>query len=232
MATKAKFQAIRGTRDLLPPETALWNRVEQTAHEVFAKFGFGEIRTPIFETTELFARSIGADTEVVGKEMYPVSSPAYENLRHEFNTLFIDLATLPASGSLKASVFSLIEFVERVRDAIDSGDIPRTDANLAAFEKLKEVRKRSQDLAKFDQLIAPASPGQLNQLGKELDSAFSHLNPKAAKELDQVRNASYSAFSDLSANISLRPEATASVCRAYIEHGMQQLPQPVKLYYM
>jgi histidyl-tRNA synthetase len=43
-----KFQAIRGTRDLLPPETALWNRVEQTAHEVFATFGFGEIRLPIF----------------------------------------------------------------------------------------------------------------------------------------------------------------------------------------
>jgi len=54
-----KFQAIRGTRDLLPPETALWNRVEQTAHEVFATFGFGEIRLPIFESTELFARSIG-----------------------------------------------------------------------------------------------------------------------------------------------------------------------------
>ncbi len=65
-----KFQAIRGTRDLLPPETALWNRVEQTAHEVFATFGFGEIRVPIFESTDLFARSIGAETDVVSKEMY------------------------------------------------------------------------------------------------------------------------------------------------------------------
>ena len=65
-----KFQAIRGTRDLLPPETALWNRVEQTAHEVFATFGFGEIRPPVFEPTELFARSIGLDTDVVAKEMY------------------------------------------------------------------------------------------------------------------------------------------------------------------
>jgi histidyl-tRNA synthetase len=65
-----KFQAIRGTRDLLPPETALWNHVEQTAHEVFATFGFGEIRVPIFEPTELFARSIGLDTDVVSKEMF------------------------------------------------------------------------------------------------------------------------------------------------------------------
>jgi len=66
----SKFQAIRGTRDLLPPETALWNRVEQTAHEIFATFGFGEIRIPIFEQTDLFARSIGLDTDVVSKEMY------------------------------------------------------------------------------------------------------------------------------------------------------------------
>ena len=65
-----KFQAIRGTRDLLPAETELWNRVEQSAREVFGTFGFGEIRTPIFEETELFARSIGAETDVVSKEMY------------------------------------------------------------------------------------------------------------------------------------------------------------------
>src|SRR6201993_724002 len=110
MAAKAKFQAIKGTRDLLPPETELWNRVEQTAREVFGTFGFGEIRPPIFEPTELFARSIGMDTDVVGKEMY-------------------------------------------------------------SFEDRDET------------------------------------------------------------SVSLRPEATASVCRAYIEHGMHALPQPVKLYY-
>ena len=68
---KAKqFQAIKGVRDILPPESALWNRVEQTAREVFGTFGFAEIRLPIFEQTELFARSIGAETDVVSKEMY------------------------------------------------------------------------------------------------------------------------------------------------------------------
>ena len=65
-----KFQSIKGVRDILPPETALWNRVEQTARGVFGTYGFGEIRLPIFESTELFARSIGADTDVVAKEMY------------------------------------------------------------------------------------------------------------------------------------------------------------------
>src|ERR1700693_5671987 len=110
VSNKSKFQAIKGTRDLLPSETALWNHVEQTAHSIFSPFGFGEIRGPIFEPTELFARSIGVDTDVVGKEMY-------------------------------------------------------------SFEDRDET------------------------------------------------------------SVSLRPEAPASVCRAYIEHGMQQPPQPVKLYY-
>jgi histidyl-tRNA synthetase len=65
-----KFQAIKGTRDILPPESAVWNRVEQAAREVFSAYGYGEIRLPIFESTELFARSIGAETDVVAKEMY------------------------------------------------------------------------------------------------------------------------------------------------------------------
>jgi histidyl-tRNA synthetase len=66
----AILKAVRGTRDLLPPETALWNRVEATARAVFARYGFGEIRTPIFETTELFARGVGEETDIVSKEMY------------------------------------------------------------------------------------------------------------------------------------------------------------------
>src|SRR5665213_1382959 len=66
----AILKAVRGTRDLLPPETALWNRVEATARSVFSRYGFGEIRTPIFETTELFSRSVGEDTDIVSKEMF------------------------------------------------------------------------------------------------------------------------------------------------------------------
>lgn len=111
MATKTKFQAIKGTRDLLPPETELWNRVETTVRGVFGTYGFGEIRPPIFEPTELFARAVGGETDIVSKEMY-------------------------------------------------------------SFEDRDDT------------------------------------------------------------SVSLRPEATASVCRAYIEHNMHALPQPVKLYYI
>src|SRR5580693_2279462 len=64
------IKAPRGTRDLLPPDTALWNFVEATVRDVFRAYNFHEIRTPIFESTELFARGVGEETDVVSKEMY------------------------------------------------------------------------------------------------------------------------------------------------------------------
>ena len=67
---RMKFQAIKGVRDILPPESALWNRAEQAARDVFGTFGFAEIRLPIFEQTALFARSVGQETDIVSKEMY------------------------------------------------------------------------------------------------------------------------------------------------------------------
>jgi histidyl-tRNA synthetase len=64
------IQRPRGTRDLLPPETRLWQAVESVAREVFGAFGGEEIRTPLFEPTELFVRSVGEATDIVHKEMY------------------------------------------------------------------------------------------------------------------------------------------------------------------
>jgi len=64
------IKAVKGTRDILPAESSAWQRIEATARQVFARYGYREIRTPIFEETELFARGIGADTDIVSKEMY------------------------------------------------------------------------------------------------------------------------------------------------------------------
>jgi histidyl-tRNA synthetase len=64
------IKAVRGTRDLLPPDTAQWNFVEKTVREVFEAYNFQEIRTPIFEETQLFSRAVGEETDVVSKEMY------------------------------------------------------------------------------------------------------------------------------------------------------------------
>src|SRR2546428_9864077 len=156
MAAKTKFQAIRGTRDLLPPETALWNHIERTAHEVFGTFGFGEIRPPIFEPTELFARSIGLETDVVSKEMYTFRDPTEE---------------------LDKILINVLRFAEE----------------------------------------------------KGITFGFGSDNVETPAKVQRILSEQPLLQSE---SVTLRPEATASVCRAYIEHGMQQLPQPVKLYYM
>jgi len=180
-----KFQAIRGTRDLLPPDSALWNRVEQTAHEVFSTYGFGEIRPPIFEATELFARGVGGETDIVSKEMYT----------------FVDrsekLEPQPSIGSMDV-------FLERVKDVYKSGEVPQDEMALELVEKQwKKVDELLQGISKME-----AGSTEIYTL----IMLFEALR--------------------LGAGVSLRPEATASVCRAYIEHNMQQLPQPVKLYYL
>jgi histidyl-tRNA synthetase len=64
------IKAPRGTRDLLPPDTELWNHVDSIAREVFRLYNFHEIRTPVFESTELFARGVGEETDIVSKEMF------------------------------------------------------------------------------------------------------------------------------------------------------------------
>src|SRR5258707_13144484 len=64
------IKAVRGTRDLLPPETETWNFVEAKVRELFAVYNFQEIRTPILEDLQLFQRSVGEETDIVSKEMF------------------------------------------------------------------------------------------------------------------------------------------------------------------
>jgi len=183
-----KFQAIRGTRDLLPPETTLWNHVEQTAHEVFATFGFGEIRVPIFERTDLFARAVGGETDIVSKEMYTFVDRS-EKLEPD-----------PTIGSMNV-------FFQKVRELYKSGEIPPEDQDEIALKLAEDQWK------KVDNLLSGMSKSE--NAGTDIYTLVLLY--------DALR---------LGTRVSLRPEATASVCRVYIEHGMQQLPQPVKLYYM
>jgi histidyl-tRNA synthetase len=152
----AVTQAIRGTRDLLPSETFLWQRVERIAQDVFATYGFGEIRLPIFERASLFERAVGAETDIVSKEMF---------------------------------------------NWVDDPDISD------AIKKLRVEMKQTNSIPAID-----SSPAKRKLESLARSGAFNNL-------AERVR-------------VALRPEATASVCRAYIEHGMQQHPQPVKLYYI
>jgi histidyl-tRNA synthetase len=200
MASKTKFQAIRGTRDLLPPETALWNRVEQTAHEVFTTYGYGEIRPPILEVTELFARSIGAETDVVAKEMY----------------IFNDRPADMLSGAEIAA--SVGNYARQLISFFDEAKIPQTASNRGLIDVLRIHVRNLDEASKVVE--------ETKRSGVGLQSAFGRLND-IYLEIGSVANDLV-----LGASLTLRPEATASVCRAYIEHNMQQLPQPVKLYYM
>lgn len=74
------YRAIKGTKDILPSETSRWQFVEQTIREVFHQFNYKEIRTPVFEQTSLFARSIGELTDIVGKEMYTFTDRSEESV--------------------------------------------------------------------------------------------------------------------------------------------------------
>src|SRR5882724_564512 len=64
------IKAVKGTRDILPPASGVWNHVEAAAREVFRTYNYHEIRTPIFEETALLARGVGEETDIVTKEMY------------------------------------------------------------------------------------------------------------------------------------------------------------------
>jgi histidyl-tRNA synthetase len=155
-----KFQAIKGVRDILPPESALWNRVEQTAREVFGTFGFAEIRLPVFELTELFARSVGQETDIVSKEMYSFQDrdESSISLRPEATASVVrayiehGMQTLPGNVKLyymgpmfrreRPQKGRYRQFYQIGAEVLGSSDAPGIDAEviemlLAFFERLK-----------------------------------------------------------------------------------------------
>jgi len=81
------IQTVRGTRDILPEDAPAWQRVEAAAREAFRRYGFREIRTPIFEKTELFARGVGEATDIVHKEMYTFADRGRDDRPGESLTL-------------------------------------------------------------------------------------------------------------------------------------------------
>ena len=80
MGETVGFKSVRGTKDILPGETERWRFVETAVRSVFQRYGYKEIRTPHFEQTALFSRSIGALTDIVGKEMYTFTDRGQESL--------------------------------------------------------------------------------------------------------------------------------------------------------
>jgi histidyl-tRNA synthetase len=211
---KAKqFQAIKGVRDILPPDSALWNRVEQAAREVFSTYGFMEIRLPILEHVELFARSIGEQTDVVSKEMYSFEDHdllVFEQHRTALVNRSLSVDDILAFESYERQVR---EFMAKLSESLNRGEIPKTPENERILRLIPEVLVQMNRSCSMYVEIHSESYEEL----------FAQCLTGIKTALQSIR------FGD---TLGLRPEATASVVRAYIEHGMQVKPGNVKLYYM
>jgi len=207
LADKSKFQAIKGVRDILPPESALWNRVEQIAREIFGTFGFAEIRLPIFEQTELFARSVGGETDIVSKEMYTFDLHASKEIE-KWHDLLVH------SEDAFSFQRRLYELIGTLKSAWAAERIERNEWNRQITEKLDAINQQLHPALGAEELLGgkPSESPEVQRLTQEALFLFQEIQ--------------------FGSHVSLRPEATASVVRAYIEHGMQVQPGNVKLYYM
>jgi histidyl-tRNA synthetase len=228
------IKAVRGTRDLLPPETALWNFVEAAVRDVFRAYNFHEIRTPIFEETQLFARSVGEETDIVSKEMYTWSDGERfdeDALRKEWilrgnteNRLYVESAT-PVNKYLEPLGILLINH-RPLRSEYPGPDKPefvcfRAKATREAVELLLKAHAHTRSPEFVQQYGADAQYSQRAKLrivvpSGTADSASGIDTREVEVEQFQARTAVFKS----SQSLTLRPENTAGVVRAYIEHKL------------
>ncbi|MHB8540096.1 MAG: histidine--tRNA ligase [Candidatus Acidiferrales bacterium] len=212
MSEQRKFRTIKGTRDILPPDSALWNWFEKTARGVMESYNFGEIRTPIFEETELFARSIGGETDVVSKEMYTFEDHDFSDLDKLRVVIIFRTPDIQNAYSLSQYKSQLSEFIAPFESGLAKGDIPGTPDNRRCLENLK------------------MHTYQLDYDVKDFQNGTRGVEARFDLKVAGIREAlRYIRFGDV---ISLRPEATASVVRAYVEHRLDTRPGDQKLYYV
>ncbi|MFZ0320447.1 MAG: histidine--tRNA ligase [Candidatus Sulfotelmatobacter sp.] len=233
------IKAVRGTRDLLPPDTALWNFVESEVREVFRAYNFHEIRTPIFESTELFARGVGEETDVVSKEMFTWSDGERfdeEALATEWiarglgeKRFFVESAT-----QLNSYLSPLrIRFINHIPDRPEfvcfrpKATLEAVELMLKTRDEIKSpelLRRYSQDaeyLRRFEIGLRIVVPSGTAESATWIDTH--------GVEVEQFQNRT-PVFKS-SQSLTLRPENTAGVVRAYIEHDLEKHGLN-KLYYI
>ena len=212
MQSHKQFRAIKGTRDILPPDSALWNWFEQAAREVLETYNFREVRLPILEQEDLFARSVGADTDIVSKEMYTLDLQAVQEIDDHLGNL------IGSTENPLRFTGRLYELLRALKLAWESDRIERTESNRKEIEKLDSAYKELYERIADDRVLSeaeehPEKHPEIHDLIGEVEVSAMRVRVLREKAV-------------------LRPEATASVCRAYIEHGMHTLPGNVKLYYI
>ena len=226
------LKAVRGTRDLLPPETELWNRVEATARRVFARYNFGEIRTPIFENTSLFARSVGEETDIVSKEMYTWEDGErfdqgkmiaiwVQNFVRQLNPERPDLLYDPYPGiqlRVARPPRSRAAFPPLVYEFVAFR--PKVSSEAVA------VLGRARDLE-----LASSNLGRPIQLRLVVPESAINSAPWVKRDGAEVEGFPGNYFSSAQ-SLTLRPENTAGVVRAYIEHKLGETGLLQKLFYI
>ena len=213
MTEQKQFRAIRGTRDILPPDSSLWNWFERTARDVFESFHFREIRTPVLEQTDLFARAVGADTDIVQKEMFAFEDHEHQYLDRQRAALINQRREPIDDPGYEPYRQHVTNFVDAMSTGMTRGVIPKTPNNLRAIA----------DIPVFLGTIENSRIEVLNTGSVEASERFGLYVQHIRECLKYIQLGDY---------VVLRPEATASVVRAYIEHGMQALPGNQKLYYV
>jgi len=227
----------------LPPETALWNRIEATARDVFARYNFGEIRTPVFEDTGLFARGVGEETDIVSKEMYTWSDGErfekrkmlddwlnrnradgshvqvdkvhvqHPRIEEELIRLGVDLVVMRGIAIpgqiLPSHCFELVRFAPEISDSQISVLIQAKDLVLADTQREFQARV-------IPRLVVPTSV-----------SLNSWVGPREVV-IEQLQGQFFAS----SQSLTLRPENTAGVVRAYIENKLGESGLLQKLYYI
>ena len=202
------IKAVRGTRDLLPPDTALWNFVEAVVRDVFRAYNFHEIRTPIFESTELFARGVGEETDIVAKEMFTWREGQTE----------LQLASMWLRGHPGAKV---LEVGVQLPNAPSKPDfIFEVEGDPVVVELTYRPTLRSlEQLLGYTGLVRELSNSGKGKLvlafpaGAQLSALMRREAQKWGIDLEELDF-------EPAQSLTLRPENTAGVVRAYIEHKL------------
>jgi len=214
------IKAIRGTRDLLPPETALWNFVEAAVRDVFRVYNFHEIRTPIFEDTQLFTRSVGEETDIVAKEMYTW----HEDTNPE--TTLLGAWYNQAQPKYPGSVWRTTSVRQHINIDVSGGAETylvelKLRPDVGVVDRL-EARKRAWLASHPD-----SKPPRLILAVPTWEADRAKTMPLGEVVLQTLSIAEYESPQSL----TLRPENTAGVVRAYIEHKLWERGLN-KLYYI
>jgi len=216
------IKAIRGTRDLLPPDTDLWNRVEAKVRDVFGRYNFHEIRTPIFEDTQLFARSVGEDTDIVTKEMFTwMDARRYSEKELIFEWIAIHSPSAFAQVEKKL-FFDLVAEVDGRTNVVEfMSGVPNDSSWRGAVGRLRSAKAIWQQAEPNTEarLVVPSSKrsSTLRKPTEHLGIIYEEIELKDYEEPH---------------SLTLRPENTAGVVRAYIEHGLDKRGTLQKLYYI